>query len=134
MSGLINEDEVYSDVLIDFDIHPIKQDLVRAVNEAAVKRSLRNLLLTQPGERFFKPYLGSRIHQYLFENITPQTTEALKSSIENTINTHEKDRVNLIDVIVTPLYEENTYTVKILYYLINKPDLLTYTVTLERTR
>lgn len=133
MKTPINTEIIYSDILMDFDIHPVKHDLVRAINEAAVKRSIRNLLLTRRGERPFNYALGSGIHQFLFENMTPQTSVALQSAIENTINNHEP-RVRLIGVTVTPVYEQNLYNVQITFYIINRPDPVTFNVSLERTR
>lgn len=126
-------DVIYSDILLNFDIHPVKQDLVRAINEAAVKRALRNLLMTRKGERFFNYSLGSGLHQFLFEPMTPQTTTAIKNAVESTINNFEP-RVRLVGVKVTPIEEANHYDVAITFYIINRPDPITFNVSLERTR
>jgi len=63
----------YSDIPTNFDVHPVKEDLVLVTNESAVKRSIRNLLLTDPYERFFNPLIGSGIRQTLFENVSKDT-------------------------------------------------------------
>lgn len=133
MASTIPDEVIYSDFLMDFDIHPVKQDLVRAVNEAAVKRSMRNLLLTRKGERFFDYEKGSDIERQLFENMTPQTTDALKASIENVLNNYEP-RAKVVEVKVVPLYDQNAYAIKIMFYIINRPDPIIFNVTLERTR
>jgi phage baseplate assembly protein W len=115
----------------DFDIHPVKKDLARLVDAAAVKRSLRNLLFTQKGSRFFNFNLGSGIQHQLFELMSPVTAVALKNEIELTINNFEP-RVSLIQTDVIPDYNNNAYQVDIYFYLLNKSDPVSLSVTLER--
>lgn len=133
MSNITKNDVIYSDFLTDFDTHPVKQDLVRVVNEAAVKRSIRNLLHINKTERFFRPEVGSSIRQYLFEPMTPFTAQSLKSEIEQTLRNYEP-RMNLLSTQVIPAYEQNAYLVRLVFYIINKPDPITYNVSLERIR
>jgi phage baseplate assembly protein W len=133
MSNITSKDVLYSDFTIGFDIHPTKKDLVRVLNEGAVKRAIRNLLLTNRGERFFRPQVGSRIRSYLFEPMTPFTAVGLRQEIEETINNYEP-RVQLINVAVDPLYDQNAYNVKLTFYILNKPDPVSYNVALERIR
>ena len=125
--------ETYSDILPDFDIHPVKKDLVRLVDEAAVKRSLRNLMATQKTSRFFNVNLGAGIKQYLFEPMSDVTAEALRSEVETTINNYEP-RVQLTKVAVEPDYDHNCYDVQIYFYLLNRPDPFSLSVTLDRIR
>ena len=127
------KDVIYSDFLIDLDPHPTKKDLVRVINVAAVKRSIRNLLLLNKGERFFRPNVGSGIRSYLFEPMTPFTAVGLRQEIEQTIRNHEP-RVELVKVTVQPLYEQNAYNVSLVFYVINTPDPISYNVSLERAR
>ena len=72
----------FKDISSSFQISPINFDLVTIKNETAIARSVRNLVLTLPGERFFNQNLGSRISDSLFENIDEITAGIIKNEIE----------------------------------------------------
>jgi phage baseplate assembly protein W len=124
---------VYSDFTTSFDIHPSKLDVMVDTNEEAVKRSIRNLLLTDRGERLFNPTLGSDIRSLLFENFSPQTESTLRDYIETTINNYEP-RANLVDVVITPFIEANAYSVTIVFSVINKSEPIVLDILLNRIR
>jgi len=128
-----NRNDLYSDMLTNFDIHPVKRDLVRVVNEAAVKRSIRNLLFLNKTERYFRSNVGSGIRNYLFEPMTPHTAIGLRQEVEQTLNNFEP-RINLIEVTVTPDYDNNSYAIGLLFYVINKTNPVQYSISLERLR
>lgn len=131
MKSPINDEEIYSDIISNYNMHPIKKDLVRLVNEAAVKTAIKNLLYTNKTERFFQPTVGANLRKHLFENMTPITANAIKEDIEETISNFEP-RCRLIDVQVIPLYEQDSYSVTILFYLINTVDPVSMSLTLGR--
>ena len=122
----------YSDFLCDFTPHPNTEDLVRNTNEAAVSRAIRNLMLTNKGERFFSD-IGSNIRNTLFEPISDITAATLKTLITDTINNHEK-RAKLIDINITPNEAYQSYKIDIYYYIINNPQPVGLSVTLYRVR
>jgi phage baseplate assembly protein W len=123
----------YSDIPTNLTVHPIKEDLVLITNEQAVKRSIRNLLLTDMGERFFNPTLGGNIRASLFENIDQNTEYILKSNIEDTINNYEP-RAQLYNVSVVAQPDENAYSVTIVFTLANRNVPLTLDLILRRVR
>ena len=123
----------YSDIPTNFDVHPIKEDLVLINNEQAVKRSIRNLLLTNPGERFFKPNLGGGIRNSLFENINRDTEFVIKEKIAETIKNYEP-RASLYSVNVKALPDENAYYASIVFYLTNNTTPITLDLILRRVR
>lgn len=133
MASPIPTAELYSDITDDFDIHPIKRDLIRFVNESAVKRSIRNLIYTSKTERFFRPTLGCGIKNYLFEPPSPITANDIRSEIEQTISNFEK-RVRNLSVSVTLNSAEDGYNVRVLFYQVNVPTQQSLTVNLERIR
>jgi phage baseplate assembly protein W len=102
---------------MSFKINPVNNDLIAVKNETAIARSIRNLILTQPGERFFNQNLGSKVSRTLFENMDDLTATVLKDEIENTINNYEP-RVDLIGVDVNPNYDNNEFNVTIRYYIV----------------
>lgn len=130
---LTNPDELYSDFLVNLNPHPVSGAVLRFTNEKAVTRSIRNLLLTNPGERLYQPDLGSGIRQLLFEPISDFTTNTLGRFIEDTINKYEQ-RAKVLAVNVIPEEDKNRYTVTIVYVLINKQEPVSITVTLQRVR
>jgi phage baseplate assembly protein W len=109
--------KAFKDVSASFKVNPLTNDLIEITNETAIARSVRNLIYTIRGERFFQSNLGCNVTQSLFENITDATTALIKSEIETTINNYEP-RVNLQAVEVTPDYDNYSYDVIIQYNII----------------
>jgi len=131
--AILTPNKLYKDLDVTFTAHPETQDVLKKIDNNAIKQSLKLLLFTNIGERLFQPDVGSKIYGLLFEPIDPITTEVLKRSIENTIETYEP-RVLLEGVDVVPNYDDNSYEVSIYFTVlgINQPTSLT--VTLERLR
>ena len=107
----------FKDLSLSFKLNPINLDLIAIKNETAITRSIRNLVLTYPGERFFNPYLGSKVSRSLFENIDAGTASIIKEEIELTIENYEP-RVEVIKIEVNPDYDNNTFNVIIEYNII----------------
>jgi phage baseplate assembly protein W len=107
----------FKDLSMTFQVNPINYDLIALKNETAIARSIRNLVLTYPGERFFNQNLGSKVSRSLFENIDDISSSIIKDEIENTIRNYEP-RVNLIEVIVSPNYDSNEFNVTINYRIV----------------
>ena len=124
---------IYSDFRKDLAISPISNDITILRDEDAVKESIRNLLLTDRGERPMQPYLGGSIREMLFENITPGTLKLIQDRVESTIKTYEP-RAELIDVTVTSGYDDNTVAVRVQFYIINVQQPIELEVILERIR
>jgi phage baseplate assembly protein W len=107
----------FKDLSMSFQVNPINYDLIAIKNETAIARSIRNLVLTYPGERFFNQNLGSKVSRSLFENIDDISASVIKDEIENTIKNYEP-RVNLIDVLVNPDYDNNNFNITVNYYIV----------------
>ena len=107
----------FKDISSSFKVNPLSYDIIAIKNETAISRSVRNLVLTLQGERFFQSNLGCSVSRSLFENITDSTASSIQSEIENTLNNYEP-RISLIAVEVNPNYDENAYDVVIRYNII----------------
>ena len=107
----------FKDISMSFKVNPLNDDLIAIKNQTAIARSLRNLVLTAPGERFFNNNLGSRVNQLLFENMDDLTAASVKSEIENTIKNYEP-RVKLLKTRVSPNPDSNESDVIITYEII----------------
>ena len=131
--AILSPNKLYKDLDATFLAHPQTQDVVKKVDANAIKQSLKILLFTNQGERLFQPEIGSPLNNLLFEPVDIITTQAIKKSIQNTIQKYEP-RVLLDLVDVVPNEDENTYEISIFFTPvgINQPTSLT--VTLERLR
>lgn len=109
--------KAFKDLSMSFQANPLNYDMIAIKNETAIARSIRNLVFTLPGERFFNQNLGSGVSKSLFENIDDISASILKDEIENTINNYEP-RVQLIDVNIAPNYDNNEFNVTISYYIV----------------
>jgi phage baseplate assembly protein W len=107
----------FKDLSMSFQVNPLNYDLIAIKNETAIARSIRNLVFTLPGERFFNQNLGSRVSRSLFENMDEITASIIRTEIENTIKNYEP-RVSLTSVDVSPNYDENEFNVTIRYNII----------------
>lgn len=123
----------YSDIDLNFGIHPIRKDLVRLTDDRAVVSSVKNLLLTSRYERPFQPYIGSDIRKMLFEPLDNVTAIKLDRAIRETIENFEP-RVNIRSLQVVPSYDENGFGVYMEFNIINKTDVLSVKFLLERIR
>ena len=102
---------------MSFQVNPLTDDLIAIKNQNAIARSLRNLVLTSPGERFFNNDLGSRVNKLLFQNVDDLTAASVRSEIENTIKNYEP-RVRLISTKVSANADSNEFDVIIRYEIV----------------
>lgn len=125
--------DLFSDFLTDLTPHPISKDIVRLRNEAAIKQSVKNLVLTNYGERPFQPNIGSSVNRSMFEPNDFILVDDITSSIRKTIETNEP-RVTLIDVNVVSRPDENNIRVNISFAIINTAQVQNLDLILRRVR
>ena len=132
-----NSDRVvkeYVDLDLFFGKKSSNSDIQDLTNVKAVKRSIRNLILTNHFEKPFHPEIGSGVRDMLFENMTPVTSHILARKIEDVILNFEP-RARLFGVRAEPILDRNTYEVTIEFYVVNQPtELVDLSVMLERLR
>ena len=104
----------FKDLSMSFKTNPLNDDLVGLKNTSAIARSLKNIVFTQPGEKFFNPDFGSRITESLFENVDDVSALAIEDEIRSSIINFEP-RVNLLNVSVNPNVDDNEMNVIIQY-------------------
>ena len=107
----------FKDISMSLEVNPINADIIGVKNATAIARSIRNLVLTTPGERFFNPDLGSSVNAVLFDVIDDISGAVIRDEIEQTIIRFEL-RVKLTDVIVKPDYDNHEFNVTITYDII----------------
>ena len=102
---------------MSFQTNPLTKDLIAMKNENAIARSVKNIVFTNPGEKFFNPRFGSRITESLFENADDLTAIEIQTQIEDSIKRYEP-RVNLKSVEVFADIDGNSFDVVIVYDII----------------
>ena len=123
----------WSDLDLDFTAHPVTKDIVLKRDVEAVKRSIRNLILTNKYERPFQPTIDGGVTRHLFELSTPHTKHNIESAIRNCISNYEP-RAEVIDVFVSGDLDKNGFNVTIEFRVINTPNPVTIELFLERLR
>lgn len=122
-----------ADLDFDFTPHPVSGDIVLLKDADAIKRSLRNLMLTGNYERPFQPNIGANLKQLLFEPISPLTRHSIELAVKETISRHEP-RVKIISLNVTVSPDENGYNVILLFAIDQLSEVSTVDFFLERLR
>jgi phage baseplate assembly protein W len=133
LTPLTRRQELYSDFYKDFTFIPGRDDLARKVNEDAVKEAIRNIILTDKGERLFQPNVGSTVKGMLFENITPDVVVLLQERIKDALALFEP-RANILEVKATSSIDSNSVEVSITFNVINRETPVTFNVILDRAR
>ena len=124
----------YTDLDLFFGRKSVSKDINKVTDVQAVKRSIRNLVLTNHYEKPFHPEIGSGVRDILFELMTPLTAHILTRKIEDVIENFEP-RARLISVRAIPNLDRNEYECTISFYVVNTPtELVDLTVFLERLR
>jgi phage baseplate assembly protein W len=123
----------YKDLDLDFTRHPVSNDVVKIEDVNAVKRSVRNLVNTQFYERPFHPELGCGARDLLFENYSPMTGIFIKRKIEEVLTNYEP-RAKLSSINVDEQEDRNGISVEVNFYVLNLPNPVTVTTTLQRIR
>ena len=124
----------YTDLDLFFGKKATSKDISKVTDVQAVKRSVRNLILTNHYEKPFHPEIGSGVRGILFEPMTPITAHILTLQIEN-VNENFEPRAKLISVTAQPNLDRNEYECTIEFYVTNAPtELVDLTVFLERLR
>jgi len=107
----------FKDISMTFQRHPLTDDLIALKNEQAIARSLRNIVFTTPGEKFFNETFGSRISNALFDNVDDISASLIIDEIRQSITNFEP-RVDLIDVKAEPNFDNNEFNVRIVYNIV----------------
>ena len=106
--------QAFKDISMTFQSNPLNRDLIAIKNENAIARSLRNIVFTTPGEKFFNESFGSKITESVFENIDEINAAVIADEIRESIDIYEP-RVELDSVKAYPDFDNNGFDVIITY-------------------
>ena len=123
----------FKDLDLNFAIHPLKKDVNKHLDQMAVINAVKNLVLTSRYEKPFNPDYGSNVRKLLFETLDIITASAIEREIQQTIESFEP-RVRVISLAVIPDIENNGFTVRMQFYIVNQTNPVSISFLLERTR
>ena len=123
----------YTDLDLNFTIHPVRKDINTHKNEYAIINSVKNLVLTNHYERPFQPEIGSNIRRLLFENVDTVTAAQIEREITETVENFEP-RVQVSKVTAAADPDNNGYKVTLEFFVINNANPITINFFLERIR
>ena len=129
----LNTTREFSDLDLNFTIHPVRKDINRTTGDMAVINSIKNLVLTNHYERPFQPEVGSNVRRLLFENLDNLTASSIEKEIEQVIKNFEpRARVTKVNAIAD--FDNNGFKVTMEFYVVNKTSPITINFFLERIR
>jgi len=128
------ETRIYSDFDIRFGIHPFSRDVALKTNDASIKQSLKNLILTRNYERPFHPEIGCQINSLLFEPYNDITGNVIRKTIFSVVEKFEP-RIILNDVTVEEQDNDSNEILITLNYTIKNNELpYVYAISVKRVR
>lgn len=125
--------KIYSDFRNNLNTYPTSNDIQEVVDENVIKQCIVNLIKTNFYDRPFQPRLGSFVNTLLFENIDTQTVDFLKQTIKDTVEIHEP-RALINDITISPAPDDNALIVTIVFSILNRRELITLDLLLNKVR
>lgn len=123
----------YSDLNLNMIAHPVTGDIMKLTGEDAVKRSIRNLVLTDHYERFYQPDIGSGVAHLLFEPIGPITARLIQQEILRNIGEYEP-RAEKVEVRVSVDADVGSYRADIIFSIRSLTNPVELSLFLQRVR
>ena len=119
MSEVKRISRAFKDISLSFKPHPVTGDLPVIKNERAIMRSVRNIVQTIPGEKFFDPIFGSDVYNSLFELVDPSYFAIIEDQILVALNNFEP-RIDNIKVTVEGDPDRNEMDVTVAYDIVGE--------------
>jgi phage baseplate assembly protein W len=113
--------QTFKDLNITFKPHPVTGDLTVKKDEADIKQSVANLLLTIKGERLFNSKIGSNLNKILFEPLDTATSTTIQKEISYVIDRYER-RVNINEITTSIDYDNDGYNVELILDIVGRED------------
>ena len=126
-----SKSRAFKDIAMNFTRNANTKDIAAVKNDNAIKQSVKNIILTVPGEKPFPSNFGSRISELLFEPLDVFTSDSIRDEIINTIQQHEP-RVRLTDVFVKSNFGKNSFDCQVDYQITGLPTVETIEFVLQR--
>ena len=107
----------FRDFSLTFEKNAVTNDILSLKNEAAIKESVKNIVLYNFYEKPFDPFFGGNIIGLLFENSTPTMELEIKNRIEQSVEIYEP-RVTAVSVDVDFEPDRNELNCSVSYLIL----------------
>lgn len=124
---------VFKDFDLNMKVHPVTGKLVTKKNADAVKQAIKALVLTDKGERPFRPQFGSDIRQRLFDLMDPAIESSIEFDIRSAVRNYE-ERANIVNVGVIGNPDNNNLQVRVSFSIISSEVPSSLVISLEAVR
>lgn len=124
----------FKDISLSFQPHPVTGDLPVLKNERAINASIKNIVQTIPGEKFFNSFFGSEVRSQLFEQFDVTTSIILEEQIIQSVSAYEP-RITDLSVEISARPDRNELGITVNYVIIGQEiPAQQYSFILEATR
>jgi phage baseplate assembly protein W len=131
--SIVTRKKPWADLDLELGLHPINKDIIPLRDDAAIKNSVKNLILTNIYERPFQPFLAGNLRGLLFEPASVVTEYELKQSIKDVINLYEP-RITIENINITDDHDNNTWNITIFFRIKQFGTSTSVGIVLERLR
>jgi phage baseplate assembly protein W len=128
-----NADQLFADLNLSLPIHPNKNDIIPLTDIDAIKQSVKNILLTNFGEKLFKPKFGSHVSGRLFENASRFVAISIRDDIKRALEKYER-RIKILEINVIENIDSNAYDVSLTFQIVGQPEITSMEFALNRLR
>ena len=122
----------YTDIDLSFTARP-SGDIFKKVDAAAVKQSVKNLLLTSRYEKPFQPNFGANLNSALFALDTDYDPDFIQDLIADAIKNYEP-RARVLSISLNLKPERNSLDATIQFQVVNTNEIVSVDVSLARLR
>jgi len=124
---------IYSDLNLSFTKNPATKDVAKVFDIQAIKRAVKNIILTNKYERPFNPDFGCNLRGFLFENITDPILVLMKDRISTAIEKYEP-RVSVEDIVINEDIENNGVNIMVSFLVTGAEEPVTVSTFLQKVR
>ena len=124
---------IYADLNLSFTKNPATKDVARLFDVQAIKRSVKNIILTNKYERPFDSDFGCNLRGFLFENITEPLLVIIKDRVAMAIEKYEP-RVTVEDVVVRDDQDKNGLSIMVSFLINGTEAPVSVSTFLQRVR
>jgi len=124
---------IYSDLNLSFTKNPATKDVAKLFDVQAIKRAVKNIILTNKYERPFNSDFGCNLRGFLFENITEPLLVIIKDRVAMAIEKYEP-RVTVEDVVVKDDQDKNGLSIMVSFLINGTEAPVSVSTFLQRVR
>ena len=122
----------YKDIDLSLELKT-SGDVYKKERAAAVKQSVKNIIMTNYFEKPFDPFFGANVQGLLFELANDTTGEEIKNNVKSAIEFYEP-RAEIINLDVNSLPDNYSISVRLEFKIVNSEQTIVLQTSLSRLR